>query len=316
MTKVKEKLHKLLQEINSIGCSIPLLYVNLDFIEKMELEANSDPVFKRALTDIDKLADKSLINMKDYSSLVEIKNTYSEVYILSKLRSFLHIDKIKEKNSKSPDFEVTFRGNKIFIEMKSLNMRGGTLKHRNIMNESLDCKISLDEQIHNGKNIAFAEQVIQPYDPLNKEYNSRSVRCVAESLIEKIDQNFDKEQYTLGDTVLLLDLSCQLPLISSPLQAIQEQYLDSISKSYVSGELWNVAFAKIGDKILSPPEFEGARPAEEELQKEGVLIAHPEIKGIIYHTNNKFYSVAGISEDNLIVLNLLKYISCQYSFRQ
>ena len=94
-----------MQEINSVGSSFPMLYVKLDFIEKMELEASLNPVFKGALMKIDKLADKALKNIEDYNSLIEIKNIYSEAYIFSKFRSLMVIEKIPEKSSKTPDYK-------------------------------------------------------------------------------------------------------------------------------------------------------------------------------------------------------------------
>lgn len=315
MSVIRDKLLKLMQEVNSVGSSFPMQYVKLDFIAKMELEADSNCVFKEALTKIETLANKALKNIVDFNSLIGIKNIYSEAYIFSKLRSLLFIEKIPENSNKSPDYKVKFRDEDIYIELKSLNMLGGTLKHRDIMTGSLDSIIEAENQVRRGSRSGFGIQVIQPYLSLNKEYDSRSVRLVIESLIDKINQNIKEGQYSLGDTVLLVDLSDQLPLISKPSQAIQDKHYDDTGNTYVSGELWNVAFGKLEDQISKPAEFEGADNADGMLLKEGILIRHPYIKGLIFHVNEGFYSIAEITEYNLNVVHFLKYLSKHHSFK-
>jgi len=315
MCTSKDKLLKLMQAVNSVGSSSPLLYVKLDFIDKMELEAEENTTFKEALSQIGQLTEKATKNIEDYNSLIEIKNTYSEAYILSKLQSLLHIDKIQEGDSKTPDFKARFRDEDIFIELKSLNMLEGTIKHRDIMHDSLDSKIEAEEQINKGKNVGVGTTVIQPYYSNNKKYDPRSTRLVIESLIDKVNQNIKEQQYSLGDTVLLVDLSDQLPLISKPSEAIQEKYYDDYGKTEVSGELWNVAFGKLGDQIYKPAEFEGAGNVDGELEKEGVLVSHPYIKGLIFHASEEFYAVAELTESNSTVTDCLVYISKKHAFK-
>ena len=176
MGTVRDKLLKLIQEINSVGSSFPMLYVKLDFVEKMEVESCQNRVFDYAIKEIDKLTNKALKNIEDYNSLLEIKNTYSEAYIFSKLQSLLVIEKIPEERNKTPDYKVQYRGKDLFIELKSLNMFGGTFKHKEIMNESLDSKIDAEEQTRAGKSVGFGEQVIQPYATANKPHDPRSVK--------------------------------------------------------------------------------------------------------------------------------------------
>ncbi len=315
MGATRDKLLKLMQEINDIGSSFLMLYIKLDFIEKMELESEQNKSFKEALSQIDKLADKALKNVEDYNSLTEIKNIYSEIYILSKLQSLLSINKIPETDSKTPDYKVRFRGEDIYIELKSLNMLGGNLKHKDIMNDSLDTKIVAEEQIKDGSNVGMGIQVIQPYLSHNKVYDHSSPKLVIESLIDKINQNIKEQQYSLGDTILLIDLSDQLPLISKPSEAIQEHYFDDVGNTNVSGELWNVAFGKLDDQILKPAEFEGANYLDGELEKEGILITHPYIKGLIFHASEDFYSVAEIIKGNSHITGLLEYISKKHVFK-
>ena len=304
-----------MQEINSIGSSFPMLYVKLDFIEKMELEAEQNVTFKDALSQIDLLIEKATKNIEDYNSLIEIKNIYSEVYILSKLNSLLHIEKIKECDSKTPDFKVRFRDKNIYIELKSLNMLDGVIKHKDIMYDSLDSKIEAEEQIKQGKKVGIGTSVIQPYYSYNNKYDPSSTRLVIESLIDKVNQNIKEQQYSLGETILLVDLSDQLPLISKPSEAIQEKYYDDYSKTWVSGELWNVAFGRLRDQIFKPAEFEGVSNIDGELKKEGILVSHPFIKGLVFHVNEELYAIAELTESNFNVTHCLEYLSKKHAFK-
>jgi len=315
MEMIRDKLLRLMQEINSVGASHLLLYVQLDFIEKMEIEAERDSVFKEALQKIEGLVDKALKNIESYGDQIEIKNTYSEAYIFSKLRSLLSISKIPEEEKKTPDYKVHFRGQEIYIELKSLNMIGGNSKYREIMEGALDSKIEAEDQIRKGSNIGVGSQEIQPYLSPNKDYDPRSVRMVAEALIDKINQNIKQGQYASGDTILLVDLSDQLSLISKPSQAIQNQYYDDMGNTCVSGELWNVAFGEVGQPIYKPAEFEGADNEDGELQKEGILVTHPYINGILFHVDGGFYAVAEIKEESMNVIKLLDYVSKRHSYK-
>lgn len=312
---VKDKLLKLMQDVNAVGGSYPLLYIKLDFIEKMELDSNQDRFFKKSLQDIEKLIERALNNIESYSEHVEIKNIYSEAYIFSKLRSLLSISKISEASNKMPDFKVVFRGNNIFIELKAINMVGGSIKHQDVMEGSLDAKIEAEEQLKKGSKVGFGIHEIQPYFSPNKPYDPRSVRLVIESLIDKINNNLDQEQFSQGDTILLVDLSGQLPLISPPDLAIQETYVDDLGKNHVSGELWNVAFGKLDQDIYRPAEFEGASDDDGKLTKEGILLSHPYIKGILFHVGDDFYAVAELCRRNCAVTDLLEYFSKKHTFK-
>lgn len=312
---VKEKLLKLKQAINAVGNSFPLLTVELDFIEKMELEAEKQPVFREALKEIERLTRKGLRNIEDYNSIVEIKNTYSEAYIFTKLASLVAIEKVHERTDKTPDFKVRYQGSDLFVEVKSLNMLDGACKQRTIMQDALDSHCAVEDKIRKGARVAtHVGAPIQPYYSPNKEYDPRSTRLVIESLIDKIDQNIKEEQFSFGDTVLLVDLSIQLPLISQAEHSIQERHYDVDSGSYTSGELWHVALGAIGTPISKPAEFEGADVMDGVLSKEGILRKYPFIKGLIFHVKDDFYSVGHIDVKNARVLAFLEYVSKHHTF--
>lgn len=314
MPGFRDKLLKLMQSVNTYGASCPLLYIKLDFVEKMELEAGENIVFKKSLLEMDSLVDKALQDLEDYESLVCIKNSYAEAFIYAKLQSLLHIEKIPEASNSTPDFKAMYRGYDIYIELKSLNMMGGNLKHKTVMHNAMNAKIDAENQIANGSNVGFGLHVIQPYKAGAKNYEADSVRLVIEALISKIGQNIKREQYGLGTTILLVDLADQLPLHSQPEEAIQPQYYDINNRTKLSGELWHVAFGKIGDDIYKTSGLKGEACSDGKLQKEGILREHPYIKGIIFHVKDCFYGLAPQTRENITTTNVIEYITKAHSF--
>ena len=77
-------------------------------------------------------------------------------------------------------------------------MLEGTIKHKDIMHDSLDSKIEAEEQIKKGKKVGFGTTEIQPYYSGNKKYDPRSTRLVIESLIDKINQNIKRAAIFIG----------------------------------------------------------------------------------------------------------------------
>ncbi|MGD0231747.1 MAG: type II toxin-antitoxin system HicB family antitoxin [Syntrophorhabdales bacterium] len=342
--RLVDKLLKLKQEINSLGHNHPLLYVQLGFVEKMELDSlHGIGTFSPYVTTLHTLVDKCLSKYDDYGSFTELKNTYSEAIIFSKLNSVLNIEKVLESSSKSPDFKTTFESNTIYIEMKSLNMADGPLKHKNIMESAFEGKARLEAKLAEARkaqktqgNIIVSDaRVDEPYLSSGKPYDPSSRKLVVETLIDKIRQNIKKEQFSLGDTVLLIDFSDQLPLPEKPEQSLQERYvgeywdntevfenaqnlsmtdhmkyLSSVEaelkrKRYIwqaKGCLWHVLFGEMGTNLVEPED------PSEVLEKQGILKEYDFVKGVMFHIDGGFYACMRDVQPTTI-FNLFTYLS-------
>lgn len=316
MGAVRNNLLKLIQTLNENGSSWALQYVRLDFIEKMELDAEQDLFFKRHLQKMDALACKAIKNIEDYAALVQIAESYSECFIYSKLKALLFVRPVPESaNSRSPDFEVMFRDSTAYFEVKALNMVGGFLKHKQIMLSGMTSTIEAEESSKHG-GIGFGEQEIAPYRSENRPYNPRSTRLVIEELILKVQQNIKEDQFKIGPTILLIDLCGHLPILSEPVKSLQERFYDYDSKAHISGEFWHVAFGSIGSNISTFPEFAGGPNSDGTLQKSGILNENTFIKGLVFHYQDRFYSLCKLQRGNEIPISLVKYISSANGFRR
>lgn len=308
---MKNKILKLIQDINSYGVSFPMNYIKISFCEKMDLEKERTPIFKETIKKINSSIDKINRNIEDYASIVELKNSYSEAYIYSKLNAFINISKVKEQDTKTPDYKVHFQDSDIYIEMKSLNMFEGVYKQKTIMQSAFNNKVKIESEIKNGANFASSVQEIAPY----KSNTEDSIKTVIESLIDKINQNVKSGQYE-HDTVLLIDFSNQLTLLSPTKLAVLEHYHDTETNSDVSGELWHVAFGEYGKQLKNIVKFEGDdRNKHQVLEKDGILTEHSFIKGLVFHINENFYYFSFINSENIKIVNLFEYLSSCTSSR-
>jgi hypothetical protein len=346
--RLSTKILKLKQAIHELGENYLLLYIQLGFVEKMELDCErGDTTLSDYLEDMHTLVDICLLNYEDYDCFMRLKDMYSEALMYSKLRSVLRIGKVpRKKGDKTPDFRVVHHGEEIFVELKSLNMADGSMKHKGIMESALERKIELANQVVElkknkkgpGNIVASNVGVIQPYYSPNKPYDSSSPKLVIETLIGKIKQNIKQEQFSCGDTILLVDFAEQLPLLETPEESLLEEYigeyrdnselydflleqtftleehnrylnsLDAVQKQRIysfkaKGGLWHVAYGEVGTILVEDSNDE--KP--EILEKEGILKEFGFIKGLLFHIDGRFYATMP-TVDPLSVCNLFTYL--------
>jgi ribosomal protein S17E len=143
------------------------------------------------------------------------------------------------------------------------------------MEEGLENKIELEKQIRSGKKIAFVESTIDPHSKNKKDYAPSSVKLIIDRIIEKFDQNYDENQYTMGTTISLIYLHTYIfPLYTSGCNAIVPVYSINLydnGKVPVTGELWAAAFGNTGMPIFRCPGFEGKKNIEGYMEYEGIL---------------------------------------------
>lgn len=301
---LKEKILSLKQNVNLVGASPHLDYIKTEFVEKIELESHKDIVFKSAFDKMYRLVDKCAICIEDYESIRELKNAYSEAYMYSKLKSLLVIDKVPEALTKTPDFKVTFAGSPIYVETKALNMADGSFNDRRHMNAALDVKLELEKHTRKDGDFRSGSYSVQSCESSNKPYVLGTTNII-QVLIDKIDNNLKKDQFNLGDTVLLVDI-CDLLPVPFPQDSIQEVY-DRRDGCKVSGVLWHTAFGSVDSLIYEGSEFAG-KFVTKQLDREGILNSSPFVKGLIFHINENFYALAKVADQNTRVIDMVRYL--------
>lgn len=171
--------------------------------------------------------------------------------------------------------------------MKTLGFANGELNYYDAINEGLNAQVSIEQQIKAGREIAVAKAAISPFYISNKDnlYNNLIQTRVIEIIINKINNNLKEKQFSLGKTILFIDLSLMLMPYDWKLNSVPI-FQEKLGKSMVSGIFWHSAFGKVGERIFSAIEFEGARNTEGELSVEGILNNHSWIQALCFQTYN------------------------------
>ena len=122
---LRDRILKLKRDTNLISYSPILSSLKVEFIEKIELEAenakmrqDNNSFFKDAYEKMLTYIEQCEKDIKS-QSLISLKDFYYEVYIYSKLNSLFLIEKVPETSTKSPDFKIRFNNSDVFIEVKS-----------------------------------------------------------------------------------------------------------------------------------------------------------------------------------------------------
>jgi len=292
---------KLKRESYEITTDNPLLDAfDIEFCRLIDSTLENCDFVRRKQKEIIKLLEGASVEVDD--KLKSAFDIYSELYNFFRLSEKVKIRPIKESKEKTPDFEVlSSNGQKFFLEMKTVGFTGGNINYNKTIEDGLNAKIKIDEQIKQGRRIAMSETVIAPLRPLRKDknYDPFSVKYFIETLIEKIKQNIKTEQFVHGKTFLLIDLKLVV-IPSSWEEASIPIYPELRHFSLGSGVFWNIAFGVKGDKIFCPIEFKGKQNIEGELSNNGILIEERNITALcfrIYENNMNFLIGFGRQEE-------------------
>lgn len=283
-------LHNRILEIKKEFASItnnPVIDAfNLDECKLIDSKYSSDTFIKEKVDN----CLNYLINIKidfcdKYRSAYE---EYTEAITYIELSKKYQTTRIQQTTTQSPDFNIKENGKfsfDIFVEVKSLSFLDGNLNYKAAQESGLAANISIEQQFAVGGINAFAETIISPFLKNNK---LPSTRELIEIYIDKINNNLKSEQFSHGDTVLLVDIK-QLLLGSNWDESAVALYQEGQTQSIVSGVLWHTAFGQVGNIIYKPIEFEGKENVDSPLTKNGILIDHKFIKGLVFATYKNYH---------------------------
>ncbi len=289
MTMLKYKFLSLKQQSNSITNNPLLNSFEQENLEKLDSEAVSDTFIAHKKKKILDLIKDTRIDFDP--KLKSAYDEYSEALTYLVLKSkFPSVDRVPEKKGENtPDFKIEFTCDNnseiqnciIYAELKSMSFADRNLNYKKAMEQGLESQIEIERQLKKGSKVGFGIVEIQPLHKGNKKYDSYSTRYAIETLIDKIEQNIKEGQYSIGNTVLIVDLK-QLTLPSYFKEGAVPIFQENKYNSFMSGVQWNVAFGKAGYLIFKPIEFEGKENTDGELQKDGILINRDYIKAIVF----------------------------------
>lgn len=153
----------------------------------------------------------------------------------------------------------------------------------------------------------MGHNIIHPYLISNKPYDHRSCKLVIEAVIGKIRNNIHAEQYSYGETLLLINFSDQITLPESPDRSIQKEYIHENANDRIKkkGCLWHIACGDVGTPLPKLDEFD---ERTEILEKQGILKEYEFIKALVFHIEGKFYALMNDTKPSSI-FNMLSYLT-------
>ena len=280
--KLYDRILELKQGHSEYGHNGLLFAFSLKLCEKIDNTVHNDPFCKETVKEIFKLLKNYDVGYDE--KLKSAYEVYSECVIYLEMKaSGLHITKVPEEKEPRPDFEVTYDDESVYFEAKVLGWASGGIQHKKAIEDGINAQIDIDEQINQGKLIATGLSEISPLGT-TQESNENPEKYFIEKISSKLNQNVKSSQLKMGPTFLICDLSS----MKHPHNPIQSSIAVNKrgSNSFSSGELWHIAFGKYGDRILKEIEFEGNSNVSGELERDGVLIEHHELIGVIFRTSD------------------------------
>lgn len=262
------------QELAGLTHNASLTEIDSDLLREIDLLAHDDPAYGTFVGDmVAKLGQAtSLPDIVAYNQFFEI---YAEAMVLHFLRGRgIRTSRVTDAIS-APDFRCELEdGRPYFVEVKSLDIVGGAIRHKQIMEDGLEPNVEIERQLRAGCWIASATSEIAPYRRAYDDtgYDAYSVKRIIDTLREKSLGAFKASQFERGPTFALV-VADRL-VLQGWKSALVPYYYDEdyASGSCLSGVIWQAAFGTVGTPVLRKPDFEGKPSLEGHLDADGLYV--------------------------------------------
>ena len=255
---------KICHDVNEIASAHSLSAIELDTIHCLDIAAHTDKTLQEFRTEL--IYRMEMVHsVEDVIAYSQVFETYGEIIAFNYLRSKVLTERLPVREGLStPDFKCTLQDHKsFFVEVKTFDIVDANFRNREMMEDGLQTKIELEEQIKANKAIAFAETVIDPFRRYGETdtYDPYSLIRVIDTLRNKSLQAFKEEQFKDGPTFALA-LTDRLRLPRGKFEIAPYYFCNYTDGSIVSGVLWHMAYGRPGTPIFRLPDFPGAKSLE------------------------------------------------------
>lgn len=249
-------------------------------IRDLDLASLTDTPLQSLLQEV-RAALSRVKNLDDVQGFGQAYEAYGEALVYSLLKAKFETSKIEEVSTSTPDFACSLKnGKKFFVELKALDIVGGSLASKELLVASLEPQIELERQTAEGRKVAIAESEIssfkKPFSPPG-DHDPRSLITVIEAFVAKARSAFKGTQFAQGPTFAVA--LCNRILVPGGRHDVAPYYYDrGHGGAVVSGVLWQACFGRPGTPILRVPDFEGSPGLEGHLARDGLLVD----KGVVF----------------------------------
>jgi len=182
-----------------------------------------------------------------------------------------------QHQQKRPDFVHKHASGDIYFEVKALEISDRLSRNPDIATEALEIAAEVSDRARTpGVHVS---------DPLvvSGHRATDSLQERIDETIERIANTLKPEQLRFGPTILVVDLGRLPGIPQGPSGLLPVFFHDALpSESVVSGELWQIALGKVGERLFHHPEFDGASNLSGHQTKAGILHQFPMLFGISF----------------------------------
>ena len=269
---------KISHAVNEIASAYSLSAIDLEILRSFDLSAHTDDTLRRFRTELISRM-QTVRSVEDVVAYSQVFETYGEVIAFRYLGSRVPTEPLSQRQGQpTPDFRCTPQDDKpFFVEVKTFDIVDGKFRHREMMEDGLEAKIELEEQVKAGKRVAFAETEIDAYRRYGETdtYDPYSLIRVINTLRKKSWEALKAAQFKDGPTFALA-ITDRLPLPSGKFDLAPYYFQDYADGAISSGVLWHMAYGHPGTPIFRLPRFCGASSLDGNLSDFG-LFADPQM---------------------------------------
>jgi hypothetical protein len=252
-----EAFHRERDKLSSLTSNVSLDAVETEVLRDIDLMAHRDPTYRIFVRDMTRALAQAgnLVKTPAINGFYEV---YAEAMVLRFLRGRgISTSRVQDTTS-APDFECQMEGLTWFVEVKSFDIVGGEIRHKQIMESGLEPQVEIEKQVAAGRRLATAVSEIAPFRKPHHDgkYDPFGLGRVIDTFREKCQNAFKPSQFERGPTFGLV-VADRL-LIPGGKSALSPYYYhEHDGEACVNGVLWHAAFARPGAPIFQLPEFAG-----------------------------------------------------------
>lgn len=283
MENLEQIVGRLQRDTHTITGNTVLDHFNLAKCREIDERAGTDKhIRERRDTCLSNLRNCTIDYSPYYKSAFD---SYNEIIVFDLLQTKGKILFHDTGKIPSPDYTWTNKNGEIInIDLKTLSDNYDNINFKDIQEQSVRSKISIEEQQAKRKPVAMGEFIF--YSPFKKgeNHDHNKVATIIESFIDKIQNNYKPSQLSFGDKegILLIDTK----ILGHPIymQEALPVFLNPPLNELKSGCLWNACFGKQNDPMYDWVEFEGKPNIGKPLKKNGIMTGDQAPPAIIFIT--------------------------------
>jgi hypothetical protein len=269
-TSLVDEFTRAQRVISGLTASVPMMLMTKERIEQLGQAAASDALFASLCRDLRKKF-QAIQRPEDFTAMNQAYELYAEaITCLTLMERGVALERTPmtgKHKQKRPDFVHHHASGKIYFEVKALEIADSYQRHKDIAEAGLEAAAGLAERAKK-PGIHFSELPISGH---------REEATAA----ERIDETAKRIDY--GPTVLVVDLGRLPGAGQGPSGLLPVFYNDRPpAEACASGELWQIALGRPGERIFKLPEADGFSNLDGHQKELGVLRTFPSLVAITF----------------------------------